>query len=60
MNRWIVGKSLRHLHAHAAMCSLGIDKLRQHTAEILLLGKHAEQNALGAHIPIESLDIGDS
>jgi hypothetical protein len=30
---------------HAAMCALLIDKLCQHAAEILLLGRHAEQNA---------------
>ena len=52
------GGVLRRLSAHAAMCALGIDKLRQHPAEILLLGRHAEHNALGAHVPVRSLDIG--
>jgi len=28
------------------MCALGIDELRQHPAEVLFLGRHAEQNAL--------------
>ena len=42
------------------MCALGIDKLRQHPAEILLLGRHAKQNTLGAHVAVETLDIGDS
>ena len=42
------------------MRALGIDKLCQHPAEILLLGRHAEQNTLGAHVAIETLDIGDS
>src|SRR5215813_838518 len=55
--RW--GVSPR-LSAHAAMCAFGIDKLRQHAAEILLLGGHAEHNTFGAHVSVESLDIGDS
>src|ERR1700747_1509487 len=52
--------TLRRLRAHAAMCALGIDKLRQHPAKILLLWRHGEQNALGAHVSVKSLDIGDS
>src|SRR5580693_8406562 len=42
------------------MCALGIDELRQHPAEILLLWRHAEQNTLGAHVPVESFYVGDS
>jgi hypothetical protein len=42
------------------MFAFGIDELRQHPAEILLLQRHAEQNALGAHVSVKSLDIGDS
>src|SRR5438046_10117925 len=42
------------------MCAFGIDELRQHPAEVLLLWRHAEEHALGAHVPVESLDIGDS
>jgi len=56
LRRWV----LRRLRTHAAMCSLGIDKLRQHPAAILLLRRHAEQNALRAHVPVESLDVRDS
>src|SRR5579862_8608976 len=41
------------------MCAFGINELRQHTAEILLLGCHAKQHDLGAHVSIESLDISD-
>src|SRR5204862_7486264 len=51
---------LRRLCAHAAMCAFGIDELRQHPAEVLLLWRHAEEHALDAHVPVESLDIGDS
>ena len=51
---------VRRLRAHAAMCAFGIYELRQNPAEILLLGRHAEQNALGAHVPVESLHIGYS
>ena len=51
---------LRRLCPHAAMCALGIYELRQHAAEILLFGSHAEQNTLSTHLPVESLDIGDS
>ena len=32
-----MNQSLRRLRAHAAMCALGIDKLRQHPVEVLLL-----------------------
>jgi hypothetical protein len=52
-------ESLRCLSAHAAMCALGIEKLRQHPTEILLLRRHAEQNALGAHVPVKSLHVGN-
>ena len=45
--------------AHAAMCALGIDELGQQPAEILLPGSHAEQNTLGAHVPVENLHIGN-
>jgi len=41
------------------MSALGIYELSKHPAEIRILGRHAEQNALGAHLPVESLDIGD-
>jgi hypothetical protein len=41
------------------MCALGIDELRQHIAEILLFRRHTEQDTLGAHVPVKSLDIGD-
>lgn len=50
---------LRRLRTDTAMCTFRIDELRQHSAEILLLGWHAEENALGAHIPVESFDIGN-
>jgi hypothetical protein len=42
------------------MCALRIDKLRQNPAKILLLWRHGEHNALGAHVPVECLDIGNS
>ena len=42
------------------MCALGIHELRQHPAEVLLLGRHAEQNTLGGHISVKGLYIGDS
>jgi len=42
------------------MCAFGIDELGKHLAEIFLLGRHAEENTLGAHAPAKSLDIGDS
>src|SRR5438552_16121270 len=42
------------------MCAFGIDELRQHPAEVLLLWRHAEQHALGAHVQVESLDIVNS
>ena len=42
------------------MCTFGIDELRQHPTEILLLWRHAEEHALGAHLAVESLDIGNS
>jgi hypothetical protein len=45
--------------SHVAACALGIDELRERSAAILLLGRHAEQNALCAHVPVESLDIGN-
>ena len=51
---------LRRLSANTAMCPFRIDKLRKNAAEILLLGRHGEQHALGAHVPVESLDIGNS
>ena len=54
------GDVSRCFSAHAAMCAFGIHKLRQHTAEILLLGRHAEHHALGAHVPVESLNICES
>src|SRR5580692_2123950 len=42
------------------MCAFGIDELREHPAEILLLWRHAEQNTLGAHVAVESLHVGNS
>jgi hypothetical protein len=39
------------------MSAFGIDKLSQHTAEILLLGRHAEQHALGGHFLVKGFDI---
>src|ERR1700757_4681736 len=36
-----------------------VDNLRQHIAEILLFRRHSEQDTLGAHVPVISLDIGD-
>ena len=50
---------LHRLCTYAAMCAFGIDELRQHPAEVLLLGWHAEQDSFGAHVPVKSLDIGD-
>src|SRR5215472_15546838 len=41
------------------MCAFGIYELRQYSTEILLLGRHGEQNAFGTHLPVETLDIGD-
>jgi len=41
------------------MCAFGIEKFRQNFTEILFLGWHAKEHGLGAHIPVESLDIGD-
>src|SRR6516165_4537760 len=51
---------LCRVRAYVAMCALGIDKLRQHAAEILLLRRHAEQDSFVAHFPVKNLDIGDS
>jgi hypothetical protein len=42
------------------MCALGIDKLCKHPAEILFLGRHAEQNALGADVTVKSLEIAEA
>jgi hypothetical protein len=42
------------------MCAFGINELCQHPTKILLLRRHAEQHALGAHVAVESLHIGDS
>jgi len=42
------------------VCALRIDKLCEHPAEILLLGCHAEEDTLRAHLLVESFDIGDS
>src|ERR1700746_214187 len=53
-------RELRRLRAHTAMSALGIDKLCQNATKVLLLGRHAEQNTLGAHVAVETLDIGDS
>ena len=53
------GCLLPSVRAHAAVRAFGIDKLRQNSPKILVLGRHAEQHALGAHIPVESLDIRD-
>jgi hypothetical protein len=50
---------LRSLCAHAAMCTFGIDELRQHPAEILLLWRHAEEHAFRAHVPVGCLHVGD-
>src|SRR4029077_4207931 len=51
---------LRCLSSHAAVCAFGIYELCQHPTKILLLRWHAEQHALGAHVAVESLHIGDS
>jgi len=50
---------LCRLRANAEMCPLGIYKLRQNAAEILLLGRHGEQHALGAHVSVKRFDIGN-
>jgi hypothetical protein len=50
---------LRRLRADAAMCSFGIDELRQHPDEVLLFGRHAEEHALGAQVPVETLHVGN-
>ncbi|HZW96384.1 MAG TPA: hypothetical protein VFF64_25795 [Candidatus Eremiobacteraceae bacterium] len=42
------------------MCAFGVDELGKHSTEILRLGRHAEQHALAAHVPVERLDIGNS
>ena len=49
---------LRRFNADTAMCALGIHKLSQHAAEVLLR-RHAEQNTFSSHAPVESLDIRD-
>jgi hypothetical protein len=41
------------------MCAFGIDKLRQHPAEILLFWRHAEEHAFRAHVAVENLHVGD-
>jgi hypothetical protein len=41
------------------MCAFRIDKLRQDPAKILLLGRHAEQDAFGSDVLVESLNIGN-
>ena len=43
-----------------AMCTFGIDELRQQAAEILLRWRNAEEHALRAHVPVEGLHVGDS
>jgi hypothetical protein len=48
---------LRGLSADAAIRTFGIDKLRQHSSEVLLPGWHAKQHARGAHVPVKSLAI---
>jgi len=50
---------LRRLRPHAAICALGIDELRKHPAEILFLGRHAEEHTFRTHVPVKSLDIGN-
>src|SRR5690348_11882579 len=50
---------LRRLSYNTAMCAIGIDRLRQHPAKILLLWGNGEQLALGGHLPVKSLDIGE-
>jgi len=50
---------LRCLRAHAAMCALGIDELREHPAEILR-GRHTEDDAFRAHVSVKRLYVGDS
>ena len=37
------------------MCALGIDKLRQYPAEILLLWRDTEEHAFRAHVPVNRL-----
>jgi hypothetical protein len=49
----------RRLRTDAAMCAFRINELGQHPAEILLLGRHGEEHTLCAHVPVESLDIGN-
>src|SRR5690242_12339159 len=51
---------LRRLRTHAAMRTFRIDKLCQYAAEVLLLGRHGEQHALGVHVSVKSLNVGDS
>ena len=41
------------------MCAFGIDELGKHPAEILFLWRHAEEHAFRAHVPVESLYVGD-
>src|SRR5262249_19601702 len=51
---------LCRLCGHAAVCTFGIDELRQQPTEILLLWWNAEEHASRAHIPVEGLHVGDS
>ena len=51
--------SLRRFRADAAMCALRINELGKHPAEILLLWRHAEEHARGAHVPVEGLHVGN-
>ncbi len=46
----VAASLLSRLSSHAAMCALGIDELRQHPAEILLLLRRAEEHALGTRL----------
>jgi hypothetical protein len=42
------------------MCAFGIDELRQHPTEILVLWRHAEEHAFRAHVSVKGLNISDS
>lgn len=50
---------LGRVRSHAAVCAFGVDELRQHSAEILLLGQHTELHTFRVHLAIEGLDIGN-
>lgn len=51
---------LCRLWGHTAMCTFGIDELRQQSAKILFFWRNAKEHTFGAHLSVEGLYVGDS